>query len=127
MSIRRWVLACSVPVLVAVLMAPTAAARPKGGTTTTTTTTAPPGGTAPKTPTNLRITATTANSMTMAWDPVTSGSNNWWYIISGTGGTFHVDPPNTTFIHPGLWPDRTYTHYVYVVDTNGHRSAIATR
>ena len=123
MSIRRWVLACSVPVLVAVLMAPTAAARPKGGTTTTTTTTTvPTGGTAPKTPTNLRITATTANSMTMAWDPVTSGSNNWWYIVGGTGRAFRVDPPNTTFIHPGLWPNRTYTHYVYVVDTNGHRS-----
>jgi hypothetical protein len=60
--------------------------------------------------------------MTMAWDPVTSGSNNWWYVVGGTGGAFRVDPPNTTFIHPGLWPNTTYTHYVYVVDTNSNRS-----
>ena len=59
MSIRRCQVAFSVPVLVALLIAP-AAARPKKGTTTTTTT-VPTGGTAPRTPTNLRITATTAN------------------------------------------------------------------
>lgn len=125
MAVRRWAVACGLPVLVAALTVSAttpAAARPKGGTTTTSTaTTRPPTG-APKTPTNLRITATTPNSMTMAWDPVTSGSNNWWYIVGGTGGAFRVDPPNTTFTHPNLYPGWTYSHYVYVVDTNGNRS-----
>ena len=79
-------------------------------------------GSAPKAPTNLRITASTANSVSLAWDPSSGGSGTWWYVVS-CSGSFRVDPPTTTFTRTGLWPGTTFNCFVYTVDKNGHRSA----
>jgi chitodextrinase len=78
----------------------------------------------PKAPTNLRITASTDRSVSLAWDPVTTGGTNWWYCVQSSGaGCFRVDPPRTTFTHPSLWPGTTYTFTVITVSSNGQRSA----
>ncbi len=81
--------------------------------------------TSPKGPTNLRITASGPTSVSLAWDAATGGnSTNWWYCVqSGGAGCFRVNPPQTTFTHPSLWPGTTYTFTVITVDSNGHRSA----
>src|SRR5215208_4256327 len=84
----------------------------------------PPGdASAPSTPTNLRITATGPTSISLAWDASTDNSSNWWYCVqSGSAGCFRVDPPQTTFTHPSLWPGTTYSFSVYAVDAVGNRS-----
>src|SRR5215208_6538523 len=84
----------------------------------------PPGdASAPSTPTNLRITATGPTSLSLTWDASTDNSSNWWYCVqSGSAGCFRVDPPQTTFTHPSLWPGTTYTFSVYAVDAVGNRS-----
>jgi chitodextrinase len=83
-----------------------------------------PKSSAPKAPTNLRITASTATSVSLAWDAASSSSSSWWYCVQSSGaGCFRVDPPKTTFTHPLLWPGSTYTFTVVVVASNGNRSA----
>ena len=79
--------------------------------------------TSPTGPTNLRITASSPTSVSLAWDAAKSGSTNWWYCVQSNGaGCFRVDPPQTTFTHPSLWPGTTYTFTVITVDSNGRRS-----
>ena len=77
--------------------------------------------TAPTTPTNLRITASGPDSISVAWNASSDNSSNWWYIVQGCGGTIRVDPPKTTFTNR-LGPGRTYTCSVYAVDAAGNRS-----
>src|SRR5215210_4586709 len=78
----------------------------------------------PKAPSNLRITASGPTSVSLAWDGVTSNATNWWYCVqSGGAGCFRVNPPQTTFTHPSLWPGTTYTFTVVTVDSNGRISA----
>jgi chitodextrinase len=85
------------------------------------------GGAPPKSssgPTNLRITATGATSVSLAWDAAKSMSSSSWYCVQTNGeGCFRVDPPRTTFTHPSLWPGTTYTFTVITVSSNGQRSA----
>jgi hypothetical protein len=61
----------------------------------------------PPTPTNFRVTAKTAYTITVAWDPAPPNSGNFNYHLSGA---YHVSPavlPKTatshtfTFLHPG--------------------------
>ena len=79
--------------------------------------------TPPTTPTNLRITATTATSISLAWNASTDNSNNWWYCVQrGTAGCFRVDRPTTTWTMGGLLPNQTHTFRVYAVDIAGNRS-----
>jgi chitodextrinase len=79
---------------------------------------------APTGPTNLRITASTDRSVSLAWDAAKSGGTNWWYCVQTSGaGCFRVDPPQTTFTHPSLWPGTTYTFTVITVSSSGQRSA----
>jgi Fibronectin type III domain len=81
-------------------------------------------GKGPSGPTNLRITATGPTSVSLAWDAARGGSSNWWYCVQTDGaGCFRVDPPQTTFTHPSLWPGRTYTFTVITVSSTGQRSA----
>jgi chitodextrinase len=78
---------------------------------------------APTTPTNLRITASSATSISLAWNPSTDNSTNWWYCVQTNGaGCFRVDPPQTTFTYPTLAPDRTTTWTVVALDAAGNRS-----
>jgi Fibronectin type III domain len=75
-------------------------------------------------PTNLRITASGPTSVSLAWDAAKNSSTNWWYCVQTSGaGCFRVNPPQTTFTHPSLWPGTTYTFTVITVDSTGHRSA----
>ena len=109
MSLRRTALVVSLLVLPLVLGATTApAAR----------------GPAAKGPTNLRITASSPTSVSLAWDAGTSKSSNWWYCVQRDGqGCFRVDPPKTTWTFPNLWPGTTFNWSVVALDANGNRSA----
>ena len=82
-------------------------------------------GKGPSAPTNLRITASSDTSISLAWDPAKAGStSNWWYCVQKEGqGCFRVDPPKTTFTMTGLLPNRTTTWTVVAIDRNGNRSA----
>ena len=108
MSVRRTAFAVGVLVLAFVFVAAAPSARK------------PPSSSAP---TNLRITASSATSITIAWDAPKTSSNNWWYCVQRDGaGCVRVDPPQTTHTRP-LWPGTTYNFSVVVVDANGNRSA----
>jgi chitodextrinase len=78
---------------------------------------------APTAPTNLRITASSATSISLAWNPSTDNSANWWYCVQVDGaGCYRVNPPQTTFTHPKLAPDRTTMWTVVALDAAGNRS-----
>jgi chitodextrinase len=85
---------------------------------------APKDRTAPKAPSNLRITATSTTSLTLAWNAASDNSSNWWYCVQRSGsGCFRVDPPKTTFTYPLLQPGTTYSFTVVALDAAGNRSA----
>jgi hypothetical protein len=109
-SVRKLPLAAIVLVLVAAVVVSTASAAR--------------GPARPSAPTNLRITATTDTSISLAWDASRDNSNNWWYCVQRNfGGCIRVDPPRTTMTWPNLPPNTTSTFSVYTIDSNGHRSA----
>ena len=110
MSLRRTVLVVSLLVLPFVFGAASAPAA-RGPAT-------------PKAPTNLRITASSATSISLAWDASSTKSSSWWYCIQRDGlGCIRVDPPKTTFTFPNLWPGTTFNYSVVAIDSNGNRSA----
>jgi hypothetical protein len=75
-------------------------------------------------PTNLRITASSDYSISLAWDAAKGSSSTWWYCVVRDGlGCLRVDPPQTTLSLSKLWPGRTTMYTVVTVDLNGHRSA----
>ena len=112
MSVRSTVLAASVLMLALVFAAGTPAKPPSPGDKQS-----------PTTPTDLRITASSATSISLAWNAATSKSSDWWYCVQKDGaGCFRVDPPNTTFTMTNLMPDRTTTWTVYAIDARGNRS-----
>ena len=77
----------------------------------------------PTTPTNLRITASTDTSVSLAWDASMTKSSNWWYCVQNEGaGCIRVNPPQTTITRTQLLPGRTFTFSVYAIDANGKRS-----
>jgi chitodextrinase len=78
----------------------------------------------PSAPSNLRITATTDTSISLAWDASRGGSGNWWYCVQrDSAGCIRVNPPQTTFTITRLLPDTTFNYSVYAIDAQGHRSA----
>jgi chitodextrinase len=78
----------------------------------------------PSAPTSLRITATSATSLSLAWNASKDNSSNWWYCVQRSGaGCFRVDPPRTTFTYPLLWPGTSYSFTVVAIDSAGNRSA----
>jgi chitodextrinase len=115
MSVRSTAFAASVLVLAFVFVPAATAKRPPP----------PPGDQqAPTAPTNLRITASSATSISLAWNASTDNSTNWWYCVQTDGaGCFRVDPPRTSFTYPTLAPDRTTTWTVVALDVKGNRSA----
>jgi chitodextrinase len=76
----------------------------------------------PTTPTNLRITATTDTSVSLAWDASTDNSGNFSYHVSENGMAVAVPQTRTTITFSRLWPERTYTYTVRAVDAAGNRS-----
>ena len=80
--------------------------------------------TPPTTPANLRITATTATTISLAWNASTDNSSNFWYCVQTNGdGCIRVNPPQTTMTFSRLLPERTHTFAVYALDIAGNRSA----
>lgn len=74
-------------------------------------------------PTNLRITASSDTSVSLAWDAARTSKNNWWYCVQRDGqGCIRVDPPQTTVTLTRLWPGTTLNYSVVAVDSSG-RSA----
>jgi chitodextrinase len=111
MSVRRLVLALSLLVLPFALAA-SAPAAPK------------PGGGAPPGPTNLRLTASSDTSASLAWDASSNRSSDWWYCLQRDGlGCFRVDPPQTTTTLTSLMPGSTFNWSVVAVSLSGKRSA----
>ena len=93
MSVRTTVLAASVVALSLTFAAAASAWR------------APSDRTSPTTPTNLRITASGPNSISLAWNAATDNSSNWWYCVRRDGlGCFRVDRPQTTISFTKLLP-----------------------
>jgi chitodextrinase len=81
--------------------------------------------TPPTTPTNLRITATTETSISLAWNASTDNSGSFSYRVSEIGinnQTVAAPQTQTTLTFSRLWPDRTYTYTVWAVDAAGNRS-----
>ena len=115
MSARSSALAASVLVLALVFIAAAPAKRPPPP---------PPGDpSAPTTPTDLRITATTPTSISLAWNASTDNSTNWWYCVQRSfSGCFRVNPPQTTFTLGRLAPNQTHSFSVYAIDAAGNRS-----
>jgi hypothetical protein len=112
MCVRR-VARTAIPALLALaLIAPEAATAARGSS--------------PQAPTNLRITATTSSSATLAWDAPKSGSGISYYQISDKlrWGTYvTVKPPQTSFTVTRLWPNSNFSWVVRAVDTSGRPSA----
>lgn len=81
----------------------------------------------PPTPTNFRVTATTAYSITVAWDaaPTTSGDFN--YYLSGAYGVTPAVLPKTATSHTftALAPGNDYWLFIYAKDTAGNVSGQA--
>jgi chitodextrinase len=79
--------------------------------------------TPPTTPSNLRITASSANRVSLAWNSSTDNSSNFWYCVqTGGDGCVRVDPPRTTQTRTFTLPSTTFTFSVYAVDIAGNRS-----
>ena len=110
MSIRTIALAAGALVLAAAVVVSTASGA-RGG-----------GGGGPSTPTNLRITATTDTSISLAWD-ASRGSGDWWYCVQRPpAGCIRVNPPQTTLTLTRLLPNTTFTYVVYAINSRGQRS-----
>jgi hypothetical protein len=113
MSVRRHVLVLCLLVLPLALTASAPGApKPK------------PGGT-PTAPSNLRITASTDTSATLAWNAGNGGGASiWWYCVRRDGlGCIRVDPPTTTIVRTPLLPGTTFNWSVDIVTSAGRRSA----
>jgi len=79
--------------------------------------------TPPTTPSDLRITAATDTSVSLAWNKSTDNASNFWYCVQRNGGgCIRVNPPQTTFTWPKLLPDTEHTFSVYAIDAAGNRS-----
>jgi hypothetical protein len=86
-----------------------------GGGGTTNTTTKPP------TPTNFRVTAKTAYTISVAWDSVTSSTDFSFHL----SGAYHVTPailPSTARSHTftALGPGNDYWLFIYTKDSAGN-------
>jgi hypothetical protein len=78
----------------------------------------------PPTPENFRVTATTAYTVSVAWDPPRNNSGNFNYHLSGAYGVTPAVLPNTatshTFTRPH--PGNEYWFFIYARDAGGQVS-----
>ena len=77
----------------------------------------------PSTPTNLRVTGTTAYSVSLGWD-ASSSKNPFSYYVFASNSTYEtVSQTSTTHTYrSGLLPGYTYSFYVRAVDTSANQS-----
>jgi endoglucanase len=86
-----------------------------------------PGGSTPDTqaptaPANLRVTGTTANSVSLAWNASTDDIGATGYqVLRGT--TVVGNPTGLTFTETGLTQNTTYSYTVRALDASGKQSA----
>jgi chitodextrinase len=79
--------------------------------------------TPPTTPTNLRVTAITEQTVSLAWNPSTDNSGKFsYYIAGGVGPQIVVSQTQTSHTVTGLQPGRTYTFRVAARDAAGNNS-----
>ena len=79
--------------------------------------------TPPTTPTNLRVTSLSHESVTLAWDPSTDNSKSVTYTVYKDGQAFTVpQAAKTTYTIDWLSPGRTYAFYVTAGDASLNRS-----
>jgi chitodextrinase len=77
---------------------------------------------APTTPTDLRVTAFTSYSVSLAWTPSTDDSGTLAYRVQASSGhTATVSQPSASF-SSHLLAGTSYSFYVYAVDAAGNRS-----
>ena len=77
---------------------------------------------APTAPTNLVVTATTPNSVSLAWGAATDNSGRFTYIICCAATTVTVGQSVTSHTLTGLNSGATYTLRVYAKDAAGNLS-----
>ena len=78
--------------------------------------------TKPTTPGNLRVTATSTTSVSLAWNASTDNSGSVTYRVREAGGTTRTTS-QTNFAWTGLSPNRTYRFTVSASDPSGNRSS----
>lgn len=82
-----------------------------------------PGDTIPPTPpTDLRVTATTQTSVSLAWSPSTDNSGAFSYVVKQENLSWTVGQTQTSTTLTWLSPGRTYSFYLYAVDKASNRS-----
>jgi chitodextrinase len=87
---------------------------------------------APPTPSNFRVTAITAYTITVAWSPAPANSGDFNYHLSGAYGVTPAILPKTATSHTftGLYPGNDYWFFIYAKNTAGKvsgQSSVATR
>ena len=80
--------------------------------------------TPPTQPTNLRVTAVTQTSVSLAWNPSTDNVGVSGYILSREGhpGVLYAWPPQTTMTWSFLQPGQTVTFQVVAFDAQSNTS-----
>jgi chitinase len=79
--------------------------------------------TPPTAPTNLVVTSTTAQSVTLAWGPSSDNSGSFSYVICCAGASVTVGQTATSHTLTGLQAGKTYVFRVYARDAAGNLSA----
>jgi len=76
----------------------------------------------PTAPTNLVVTATTSDSVTLAWEPSTDNSGRFSYVICCAGSTVTVHQTDTSHTLEDLKSGKSYILRVYAKDAAGNLS-----
>jgi chitinase len=101
-----------------------ASAAPRNPKPPSTTTPPSPGDSTPPTaPTDLRVTAITQTSITLAWSPSTDNSGSFSYVVRQDNLSWTVPQTQTSYTLTWLSPGRTYTFTVRAVDKALNTSA----
>jgi len=81
----------------------------------------------PPTPENFRVTARTAYTVSVAWNPARPNSGNFNYYLSGAYGVTPVVLPNTATSHTFtlLHPANQYWFFIYAREAGGQASGQA--
>ena len=83
--------------------------------------------TPPTTPTNFRVTATTATTVTLGWSPSTDNSGSfYYYLIDNFGQVAYPQQSQTSITMSTPWPATTYTYALRAFDyaRNGSGPAV---